>query len=99
MRHIPDKVAISGPMLLVTELIVLACGVDAETNDASGSALTGGTLTSFKRHRNSSHGESPTKAANYTKIGCLLPACLRHHTQQITQSNQSLVPDLMQCAK
>src|SRR5215468_10928293 len=30
---------------------------------------------------------------------CLLPACLRHHTQQITQSNQSLVSDLMQCAK
>jgi len=67
IRYIPGKVAIRGPMLLLTELIVLACGVDAQTNDASGSSLTGGTLTSFKRHRNSFDCESP-KAANYNKI-------------------------------
>jgi len=70
--YIPDKVAISGPMLLLAELIVLACGIDAQTNDASGSALRSDTLTSFKRHRNSLDCESP-KAAHYSKVGHQLP--------------------------
>jgi hypothetical protein len=49
--QIPSKVTISGPVLLLAELIVWGGGDDTPTAKANGGAFANGTFASFERHR------------------------------------------------
>jgi hypothetical protein len=48
--QIPSKIAVGGPVLLLTELIVGRGGDSAKADNAKGSTLTRGTFASVERH-------------------------------------------------